>query len=413
MPQVVIVGAGPTGAALALLLVKQGIAVTLVEAAKDFHRVFRGEGLMPSGLDALEQMGLSPILEQIPHRQITGWEFLLGDRQLFRVEEPMGAKRPCTLVSQPPLLEALVAEAQSYQAFELIQGIPVKDLLWNADRVVGVKLADGREISAELVIGADGRNSVIRQRAGLELVKQPKDIDVLWFKLPAHPRFVADNVFCSILNGNNIFSVFHGAEEGKLHLAWVLSADDKDNKSEQADWKHRNWAETFASLAPEWMAAHFRSCAEAIEPPMRLSVVVGRCPRWYQPGVLLLADAAHPMSPVRAQGINLALRDVIVAANHLVPLLKPSSAVNLNKMANEAAIDAALSQIQAEREPEIIRAQALQRKEAAQGELIRKSRLLRALVMRFSPLLRKQLRQSWVKRQKEMREGITQVKLVV
>jgi 2-polyprenyl-6-methoxyphenol hydroxylase-like FAD-dependent oxidoreductase len=416
--QVVIVGAGPTGAALALLLVKQGIAVTLVEAAKDFRRVFRGEGLMPSGLDALAQMGLAPLLDRVPHRQISGWEFLLGDRLLFRVDEPMGAKQPCTLVSQPPLLEALVAEARSYPMFEFIQGVAVKDLLWshdsqtNTDRVIGVRLGDGREIAATLVIGADGRNSVIRQRAGLELVKQPKEIDVLWFKLPAHPRFVEDNVFCSIVNGNSIFSIFHGAEAGKLHLAWVLSVNDQTQSREHQNWQSRNWAEIFASLSPAWLAAHFRSCADAIEPPIRLSVVVGRCPVWHKPGVLLLGDAAHPMSPVRAQGINLALRDVIVAANDLVPLLRATFESGETAI-DKVAIDAALFRIQSEREPEIIRAQALQWQEAKQGERIRESRLLRRFVIQFAPLLRHPLRSSWVRRQQKMREGVTSVKLVV
>lgn len=82
MPQVVIVGAGPTGATLALLLAKRGITVSLVEAATDFHRVFRGEGLMPSGLDALKQMGLSEILQQIPHRKFDAWEVILGKKTL-------------------------------------------------------------------------------------------------------------------------------------------------------------------------------------------------------------------------------------------------------------------------------------------------------------------------------------------
>jgi len=399
MTQVVIVGAGPTGTALALLLVQRGISVTLVEAAKDFYRVFRGEGLMPSGLDALEQMGLSSLLEQVPHRPLHAWEFIIDNKPLFRVAEPMGSHYPCTLVSQPPLLEALIAKAHLYPGFEFIQGISVKDLIWNGDRASGVKLADGREISAELVIGTDGRNSVVRQCAELELVKQPKSIDVLWFKLPAHPQFVAENVFWSILNRNQGFSIFHGAEIGKLHLAWVLSANDK------TDWKNTDWAETFASLSPSWLAEHFRHCAETIEPPIRLSVVVGRCPSWHKPGVMLLGDAAHPMSPVRAQGINLALRDVIVAANHLVPLLKVG--------ASNPAIDLALSQIQAEREEEIIRAQQLQLQEANQGEKLRKNAFARALVMYLAPLIRKRLQASWMKRQAELRQGITQVTLVV
>jgi 2-polyprenyl-6-methoxyphenol hydroxylase-like FAD-dependent oxidoreductase len=403
MAQILIVGAGPTGAALALLLVKRGIAVTLIEAAKDFHRVFRGEALMPSGLDALEQMGLSAILERIPHRQFDAWEFIFDGKQLFRVEEPMGAAQPCTLVSQPPLLEAMIKEAQAYPGFEFIQGVVVKDLLWINNRVAGVKLGDGREISAQLVIGTDGRNSVVRQRAGLQLVSLPNNVDVLWFKLAASPRFEADNVFCSIVNDGHVFSIFHGAEEGKLHLAWAVFADDKAD--DKTDWKQANWPELFASLSPSWMAEHFRTHADTIETPIKLSVVVGRCPCWHAPGLLLLGDAAHPMSPVRAQGINVALRDVIVAANHLVPLFHAG--------AGHEEIDTALSHIQAEREPEIIRIQQLQAEEAAQGEQLRKNALMRWLLIQLAPLLRKIIQQFWLKRQYELRQGITQVQLSV
>lgn len=398
--QIVIVGAGPTGVTLALLLVKRRIAVTLIEAAKDFHRVFRGEGLMPSGLEALEEMGLSALLEHIPHRQLDAWEFILEDKQLFRVDEPMGATRPCTLISQPPLLKALISEAQTNDGFEFIQGVPVKDLLWSNQRVAGVVLSDGREFTADLVIGADGRNSLVRQRIGLELVRQPKNIDILWFKLAASPEFAADNVFRTIVNGDRVFTIFHGAESGKLHLAWVMSA------TENTDSKQTNWAEIFASLSPSWLAEHFRNHADTIESPIRLSVVVGYyCPQWHAPGVLLLGDAAHPMSPVRAQGINLALRDVIVAANHLVPLLQRET--------EHQDIDTALSHIQAEREAEIIRAQQLQLAEARQGELLPKNALLRSLLIQLAPLLRKTIKKSWLKRQYKMRQGITQVQLTV
>ncbi|MEA5512822.1 FAD-dependent oxidoreductase [Nodularia sp. UHCC 0506] len=397
MAQIIIVGAGPTGAALALLLVKRGINVTLIEAAKDFHRVFRGEGLMPSGLDALTQMGLSTLLEEIPARKLDGWEFIIEGKQLFRVDEPMGAPRPCTLVSQPPLLKALISEAQTHDGFEFIPGVAVKDLFWSNQRVAGVILSDGRQIKADLVIGADGRNSIVRERAGLKLVKQPKNIDILWFKLAASPQFANDNVFRTIVNRNRIFSIFHGAESDKLHLAYVISANEK------TDYKQANWAEIFASLSPSWLAEHFRNYADTIESPIKLSVVVGCCPQWHAPGILLLGDAAHPMSPVRAQGINIALRDVIVAANYLVPILQANGEYQ--------KIDAALSNIQAERQPEIIRAQQLQLQEAVQGELLRNNSLVRSLLVQFAPLLRTIIKQSWLRRQREMRQGITQVKL--
>ena len=124
MTKVVIVGAGPTGASLALLLAQRGIAVTLVEVAKDFRRTFRGEGLMPSGLDALAQMGLGNLIETLPTSPLTAWEFIVGGKSLFRVDEPMGSDRPCTLIAQPPLLNALVTQAKTYPNFEFIQVTP-------------------------------------------------------------------------------------------------------------------------------------------------------------------------------------------------------------------------------------------------------------------------------------------------
>lgn len=398
MTQVVIVGAGPTGATLALLLVKRGIAVKLIEASRNFRRVFRGEALMPSGLDALEQMGLSPVLERIPHRSLDAWEFLIDNRSLFRVDEPMelGGK-PCTLVSQPALLEALIEEASTYPNFEFVHA-PVQDLLWSEQRVYGVKLGDKHSISADLVVGTDGRNSIVRQRANLPLEQQSQSFDILWFKLADSPRMKSENVFYSILHGRHAFGLFRGSE-GNLQLGWALREDAP------VDWKQVDWSEMFASASPLWLAEHFRQNAETIERPILLSVVVGRCPRWYAPGLLLLGDAAHPMSPIRAQGINVALRDVIVAANHLVPLLREG--------AGYAVIDAALPQIQAEREPEIVRVQQLQSQEAAQAELLGKSALMRWAASHLAPLLRKLVRQSWLARQRELRQGVTQIKLTV
>ena len=399
MTQVVIVGAGPTGATLALLLVKRGIAVKLIEASRNFRRVFRGEGLMPSGLDALEQMGLSPVLERIPHRPLDAWEFLINNRSLFRVDEPMepGGK-PCTLVSQPDLLEALIDQANTYPNFEFIQSTPVQDLLWSNQRVSGVKLSDERSIRADLVIGADGRNSIVRQRANLQIEQQSQSFDILWFKLADSPRFESENVFYSILNGRHAFGLFRGSE-GNLQLGWALHEGD------DMDWKQIDWSIQLASVSPPWLAEHFREKAETIERPVLLSVVVGRCPRWYVPGLLLLGDAAHPMSPIRAQGINMALRDVIVAANHLVPLLRQRS--------EHADIDATLPQIQAEREPEIVRSQQLQSHEASLAQRLGKSALLRWVASNLPNVLRKLVRQSWLARQRELRQGVTQIQLTV
>lgn len=436
--QVVIVGAGPTGATLALLLTQRGVRVTLVEAAKDFRRVFRGEALMPSGLEALEQMGLTHLLETIPTRPLDAWEFIIGGQSLFRVDEPMGSnspsgvgsRRPCTLVSQPSFLDALITEAQQH-GLEFIQGVPVKDVVWSlpdgddtatggalGHRVSGVVLADGRTLDAGLVIGADGRSSVVRQRAGLELKTEPKSIDVLWFKLPSHPRLVQNNTFYSIVNQRRVFSVFHSTTEGQMHLAWVMYPDADINQGQPST----AWAETFAELSPDWLADHFRHHANAVASPIKLSVVVGCCPTWHRPGVLVLGDAAHPMSPVRAQGINMALRDGIVAVNHLVPIFRADGREadrcrdddgnDVTPKTHLERLDGAIAAIQSEREPEILRIQKLQAEETHRGELLRSNSFLRNTILQLSPISGLFLKKVWTHKQQTLRRGTRSVQLV-
>jgi 2-polyprenyl-6-methoxyphenol hydroxylase-like FAD-dependent oxidoreductase len=397
MTQIVIIGAGPTGLTLAMLLAKRGINVKLIEASRSFRRIFRGEALMPSGLAAIEQMGLSDIVSKIPHRAIDAWEFYIENRPIFRVNEPMeSGGQPCTLISQPALLEAVLEKASIYENFEFIPGTAVKDLLWQNERVAGVRLSDGQEIAADLVIGADGRNSIVRQQTKLELKQDAQSFDILWFKLPSSPAWQAENVFYSVLRGQDAFGVFQGSE-GNLQVGWSLNQDNP------IDWQKIDWAEKMAAAAPDWLATHFREQKEAIDRPLLLSIVVGLCPQWHVPGLLLLGDAAHPMSPIRAQGINMALRDVIVATNHLVPVLQQPT--------NSEAIDLTLAHIQSEREPEIIEIQRLQRAEVAQAELMHNYPILRHAVSRLAPLLRRRIRKSWLDRQLQLRQGFTQVLL--
>jgi 2-polyprenyl-6-methoxyphenol hydroxylase-like FAD-dependent oxidoreductase len=399
MTQIVIIGAGPTGLTLAMLLAQRGITVKLIEASRSFRRIFRGEALMPSGLAAIEQMGLSDVVSKIPHRAIDAWEFYIENRPIFRVNEPMeSGGQPCTLISQPALLESVLEKASACENFEFISGTAVKDLLWQNERVSGVRLSDGQEIAADLVIGADGRNSIVRQQAQLELKQDVQSFDILWFKLPSSPAWQAENVFYSVLRGQDAFGVFQGSE-GNIQVGWSFERDNS------LDWQKVDWAEKMAAAAPDWLANHFRAHKDEIDRPLLLSIVVGRCPQWHVPGLLLLGDATHPMSPIRAQGINMALRDVIVATNHLVPVLQQS--------ANLAAIDLALAHIQSEREPEIIEIQRLQRAEVAQAELMHNYPILRHAVSLLAPLLRGRIRKSWLDRQLQLRQGFTQVSLKI
>ncbi len=402
MAQVAIVGAGITGATLAYLLARQGIEVALIEAASSFDRVFRGEGLMPSGLYALEQMGLLDLLQEIPCQQIQAWEFVVDDRTVIHVNEPeaLGIYRP-TIIPQPLFLQAVVARSQRYPTYQLIQGT-VQELLWEGDRVCGVRVRQAGQtidLPATLVIGADGRGSTVRRLANLPLKKLDYDTDVLWLRLPVPLPEENRHTFYGFIRGAESLGAYT-AWDDSLKFAYILP---RVPAGQPIDWKAIDWASRIAEILPPRFAEHVRSNADKLESPILLNVMLGRCPQWQRSGLLLLGDAAHPMAPIRAQGINLALRDAIVAANHLIPVLAGQ--------AGGEAIDTALSAIQAEREPEIVRAQALQRAEQGQATLLCRSALLRRTLTLVAPALRPLIEKRWLARQKQLRFGLSPVVL--
>lgn len=372
--KVVVVGAGPAGASLALLLARGGMAVTLVEAGTNLERQFRGEALMPSGLEALAAMGLLELIPGLPHRPLVEWRFVVNGQELFTATEPLGGdpSRPCTLVSQPALLEALLKRGSTYPSFAIERGQPVVDLLWQQERVAGVQLRDGSQLPADLVVGCDGRGSLVRQKAGLALQSSPSPIDLLWFQLASPAASPLAGSFTTLVGPQGVFSAFESASGG-VQLGWVIG------KSQATpELSREGWIERMAALSPPQLAAWLRQWRGGLGAPNRLTVQVGLAERWCQPGLLLLGDAAHPMGPVRAQGINMALRDAWVAAMRLLPLLSSGC--------SGAALDGVAVQIEAERRPEIIRMQTLQAAEAARGEQLRQQGWLRGLWRSPHPL---------------------------
>ena len=420
MTQVVIAGAGPTGACLALLLAERGIDVMLVEAAKGFDRQFRGQAIMPSGLAALKEMDLSTIAETVPHQQLDAWEFWIESKLLFRAEEPIEADGPpCTLLSQPEFLAAVVKRAKACPNFDFVPGTMVQGLEKTGDRITGVTLSDGRAIATTLVVAADGRNSTLRTKANLTLAHQHSlqtgdgSIDVLWFSLPELPPVRKENVFYAIVENGHSFGFFRNSQN-QTQLGWGMPKSSRTDASatdrQSSNWQTTDWQQKIIDHSPHWLAQVLQTQSDpAIWKPTLFSVAVALAPRWSKPGFLLLGDAAHPMSPVRAQGINMAFRDAIVAANHLVPLLQSDAdATQLHPQ-----LDEALATIQAEREPEIRRAQALQAAELAQGELLHNYPILRWGASQFAPIVGLGVKQSWLRRQKQLRLGVVPVKLEV
>ena len=405
--KVLVVGAGPAGAAMALLLARCGLGVTLVERETSFERVFRGEGLMPLGIDALFEMRLRGVLESIPSRRVESWNIWIDGEEVFVIPEPVEelGERAVRVVSQPALLEKMVEEAGRYPSFSFERGTRVHDLIHDAgDRIVGAELRtdDGtREVRADLVIGTDGRGSLVRTRMGLQLELLPEQYDVLWFKMPAPEALREGCSFMIAVAAKQHPAICYTSWDGRIQYGLIMP------KGGLKELREKDWVSESVRSAPRWLAEHVFAKRGEIEGPTRLNVVVGRSPRWTVPGMLLLGDAAHPMSPVRAQGINLALRDAIVAANHLVPVLKNG--------AQPGALDAACRAVQAEREPEIVRAQKLQNREAAGQGDARSGSWRFEFAKRGARLLGRYrwAQKAWLGRQHDLRFGSTEVKLRV
>ncbi|MEM7064226.1 MAG: FAD-dependent oxidoreductase [Cyanobacteria bacterium P01_B01_bin.77] len=403
MGVIIIVGAGPAGASLAFLLARAGLRVTLLEQETTFDRVFRGEGLMPAGMKALAQMGLLSLLQTaIPQRRLESWNIHLGGKEVFTIPEPNLGDLSLSIVSQPALLQTLVDEAAKYDGFEFRAGCQVQELLWKNDRVVGVQVKAGNQVSklhGDLVIGCDGRGSLVRRKAGLKINLQPDQYDVLWFKLPAPEPLKNTCQFYLMAKAQQHPASCYTSWDGQLQYGLILPKGGLGKLSDA------DWLTVAARPAPDWLAEHVLSQREAVTAPVRLNVVVGRCSRWWVPGVLLLGDAAHPMSPVRAQGINLALRDTIVATNHLVPAWQVGS----------AAFDDALQCIQQERLPEVVRSQTLQLREANGLRVIRSSPWKLAMAQRILPWVGslRPVQKAWLARQHDLRYGSYPVELTV
>ena len=313
-----IVGAGPGGAVLALLLARQGISVALLEAHEDFDRDFRGDTIHPSVLHIMDELGLADRLLQLRHSKIHQAAFATLNGPITiadfrRVED----KFPfIAMLPQVQFLEFITTEAKRYPSFRLLMGASVQDLIEEDGLVRGVRYRslDGwHEVRATLTVGADGRSSRIRKLAGFEPVKTSPPMDILWFRIP-RAKGDPEGVLGHFGRGHALV-LLDRLDEWQVGFV-IMKGSYSQVRAAGLDALRRSIADLLIEFPDR--IEHLKDWKQIAV----LSVESSRVPRWYAPGLLLIGDAAHVMSPVGGVGINYAIQDAVVAANVLSKPLK-------------------------------------------------------------------------------------------
>ncbi|WP_343709012.1 FAD-dependent oxidoreductase [Mycobacterium sp.] len=308
--QVCVAGGGPAGMVHALLLARAGIEVTVLEKHNDFLRDFRGDTVHPSTLRIMDELGLIDEFLRLPHTKVTRLAFdtdgTLRTFGNFSALSRLGFKQPyIALMPQWDFLDFLAEKVSAHPEFTLIRNAEVTDLIFDGDRVVGVRTPD-LDVYSALVIGADGRKSAVRAAAGLPVGSSSSPIDVLWFRLkwrPGDPRELVGVV----RKGLMMAMIYRG---DYWQIAYVMSKGENPRDGSLKAFKER-----LVSVRPS-LAQHVDDL-HSWDETSQLDVRVDRLKTWWRKGLLCIGDAAHAMSPVGGVGINLAVADAVGAANIL------------------------------------------------------------------------------------------------
>ena len=316
-----IAGGGPAGMMLGFLLARAGVDVVVVEKHADFFRDFRGDTIHPSTLEVMYELGILDDFLKRPHQDVAELTGQVGDERIALADFshlPTHCKF-IALMPQWDFLDFLADQARRYPGFHLLMQAEVDGLLMDGGRISGLqaKTPNGfLEIHADLVVGADGRHSTVRELAGLEVEDFGAPMDVLWFRLSKQVddgqqtlgRIQAGVVFVTLDRGDY------------RQCAYVIPKGGFDRLRAKGLEAFRA---ALVRLNPSFAdRVHEITSWDDVK---LLTVTVDRLKRWYRPGLLCIGDAAHAMSPIGGVGINLAIQDAVAAANILWEALREKS----------------------------------------------------------------------------------------
>ena len=316
-PRCIVVGGGPAGMMLGLLLARAGVPVAVLEKHGDFLRDFRGDTVHPSTLAILDEIGLRERFDKLPQRRVDHLAGLVAGREQqivdFRGLKPYDY---LALVPQWDFLDMLADAGRKLPAFDLRMRHAATGLIEENGRTAGVRVKSPEgeyELRAELVVACDGRHSTLRESAGLKAREYGAPMDVLWFRMPRHESDPQDTF--GIVDRGHMMVLLNRTDYWQVAFL-VPKGSDAALRARSIDALR----ETMAQLAP--FLADRKDAIETWDKVSTLSVQVDRLDRWHKPGLLLIGDAAHAMSPIGGVGINLAIQDAVAAANALAqPLL--------------------------------------------------------------------------------------------
>ncbi|MFZ2159862.1 MAG: FAD-dependent oxidoreductase [Bradyrhizobium sp.] len=312
-----IVGGGPAGMMLGYLLGRAGVDTIVLEKHADFFRDFRGDTVHPSTLQVMDELGLIDGFLKLPHQRLQKIDGKFGSATIRIADlSRLKAKYPfIAFMPQWDFLNFLRESGQRFPSLRVMMNAEATDLIRSGETVIGVKADTPEgpvEIRADLTIGCDGRHSVVRQCAGLDVEEIGAPMDVLWFR--AGKRADEDqNVFARLDPGKMMVTFDRGAY---WQCAYVIAKNQYDAVKARGLDALRDDIVAMAPVLKPGM-----SDVKSWDDVKLLTVAINRLKRWTRPGLLCIGDAAHAMSPIGGVGVNLAVQDAVATANLLAAKL--------------------------------------------------------------------------------------------